>query len=74
MPTRKFRSKLKKFFGASGTVYYVVQIKRQQWMVFVETPDGFRLVEAKKAAIDCGAKGTPSDLNAQAFWNQIWKQ
>jgi hypothetical protein len=64
---------LRKFFGESGTVYYVVWADNElNWKAFVETPRGFKLVEAKGAAIDCGAKGDRSELNTHQFWSQLW--
>jgi hypothetical protein len=38
-----------------------------------ETTTGYVNVEAKNAAIDCGAVGERSELNTHEFWKQIWK-
>src|SRR5712671_2613328 len=47
---------LRKFYSReSGKVYYVVYSPETYWKVFIETSEGFVMVEAKTAARDCGA-------------------
>jgi hypothetical protein len=62
---------LKKYFGQSGKVYYVT-FSSETWHAFVETNEGFIKTEAKSAAIDCGAIGDRSVVDAHGFWKQIW--
>ena len=64
---------LRKCFGKSGIVYHVFDSPNERWKAFKETPTGYVNVEAKSAAIDCGAVGERDVLKTYDFWKQIWK-
>ena len=47
---------LKKYYGLSGRIYFVHHSDKTHWNVWIEGPHGLEKVEAKAAAIDCGAE------------------
>ncbi len=62
---------LRKFYSReSGKVYYVVYSPETYWKVFIETSEGFVMVEAKTAARDCGADIAD---DTHQLWAQLWK-
>ena len=66
---------VRRFHGASDVTYYVVHVehdvRRRLWRVFVDTPSGFELVEAKNAAIDCGSP-LGRDSTTHEHWKLLW--
>ena len=52
---------MKTFTGKSGKSYLVFRTTKGSYHTFVE-------VEAKRAARDCGGKGT----NTRAIWKSVW--
>jgi hypothetical protein len=64
---------LRNYFGQSGKVYFVTWSEETHWHAFLQTKEGFTPVEAKAAAIDCGAIGDRQETTTHKFWQQIWK-
>ncbi len=55
---------IRTFKGKDGT-YIVYRTPRGSFHVFIE-------VDAKNAAIDCGASGDPKTINTRKMWQEIW--
>ena len=67
--------RLQKFLGKSGITYMVNYNPETHWSPFRETTEGWISLkddnQARAAAIDCGAVGSPKEHPTHYFWQQL---
>jgi hypothetical protein len=59
-------------YGKSGARYRINKVKPRMWLVYKKVRGAWVRTQAKRAALDCGAKGRWYTHHTHPLCAQIW--